>query len=83
MICDCHDCPFCGIELCVHRKLMDENNGLKATIKEAKDRLTYYFSGLDGFRSNPEIQNVYDVLSRLDNNSKDSEDEERWRRSME
>lgn len=32
--CDCSDCGFCGMELCVHRELIDENNELKKRIQE-------------------------------------------------
>lgn len=46
---------------------MDEINRLKATIKEAKDRIRYYFPGKpDGKFVDGQIQNVFDVLSRDD-----------------
>ena len=74
MKCDCRDCGFRGMELCEHRKLMDEVNRLqnevnrlKATIQEAKDRMRYYFGTFGGtFPDNPQMQNVYDVLGRDD-----------------
>ena len=34
MLCDCADCRFRGMEMCVHRKLMDENARLKSIIRE-------------------------------------------------
>jgi len=64
MKCDCKDCGFRGMELCEHRKLLDEVNRLKATIQEAKDRLRYYFGTFDGKFNVPQMQNVYDVLER-------------------
>jgi hypothetical protein len=64
MKCDCKDCGFRGMELCEHRKLLDEVNRLKATIQEAKDRLRYYFGTFDGKFNIPQMQNVYDVLGR-------------------
>lgn len=64
MKCDCKDCAFRGMELCEHRKLLDEVNRLKATIQEAKDRLRYYFGTFDGKFNVPQMQNVYDVLER-------------------
>ncbi len=71
MKCDCQDCAFRGMELCEHRKLIDEINKLKATIEEAKDRMRYYFGTYDGkFPSSPQMQNVYDVLCRDDDESK-------------
>ena len=66
MKCDCKDCAFRGMELCEHRKLLDEVNKLKATIQEAKDRLRYYFGTFDGKFDVPQMQNVYDVLGRDD-----------------
>lgn len=66
MKCDCKDCSFRGMELCEHRKLLDEVNKLKATIQEAKDRLRYYFGTFDGKFDVPQMQNVYDVLGRDD-----------------
>ena len=67
MKCDCKDCSFRGMELCEHRKLLDEVNRLKATIQEAKDRMRYYFGNFDGtFPNDPQMQNVYDVLCRDD-----------------
>ena len=64
------------MELCEHRKLMDEVNRLqnevnklKATIKEAQNRMTYYFGQFGGtFPNSPQMQNVYDVLGRDDDN---------------
>lgn len=64
MKCDCKDCGFRGMELCEHRKLMDENNRLKATIQEAQNRMRYYFGTIDGKFNLPQMQNVYDVLCR-------------------
>lgn len=67
MTCDCKDCGFRGAVYCEHRKLMDENSRLKATIQEAKDRMRYYFGEFGGtFPNNPQMQNVYDVLCRDD-----------------
>ena len=55
---------------CEHRKLMDEVNRLKATIQEAKNRMTYYFGQFGGtFPDSPQMQNVYDVLCREDDNT--------------
>ena len=70
MKCDCKDCAFRGMELCEHRKLLDEMNRLKATIQEAKDRMRYYFGTFDGKFNIPQMQNVYDVLCRDDEESK-------------
>ena len=70
MKCDCKDCAFRGMELCEHRKILDEMNRLKATIQEAKDRMRYYFGTFDGKFNNPQMQNVYDVLCRDDEDSK-------------
>ena len=71
MKCDCKDCAFRGMELCEHRKLLDEVNRLKATIQEAKNRMTYYFGQFGGtFPDSPQMQNVYDVLCRDDEESK-------------
>ena len=64
MTCVCADCPFKGMAPCEHRQLMDENNALRNTIQEAKDRITYYFGDMAG---EPQLQNVYDVLCRNDN----------------
>ena len=65
MTCECKECAFRGAVYCEHRKLMDENARLKATINEAKDRMRYYFGEFGGtFPSNPQMQNVYDVLCR-------------------
>ena len=74
MKCDCSDCGFRGMEACEHRKAMDEINVLRSdvktlmgTIKEAKDRLRYYFESFDGSDfKDPHVQNVYDVLCRDD-----------------
>lgn len=67
MKCDCEDCAFRGMEMCEHRKLLDEINRLKATIQEAKNRMSYYFGQFGGtFPGNPQMQNVYDVLCRDD-----------------
>ena len=63
MKCECADCAFRGMALCEHRKLMDENKALRKTIREAKDRMTYYY----GNDMPPMTQNIYDVLSRNDN----------------
>lgn len=50
---------------CEHRKLMDEINRLRATIKEAKDRITYYFPvKQSGKFADGQVQNVFDVLCR-------------------
>ena len=58
------------MEKCEHRKLMDEVNRLKATIQEAKNMMTYYFGQFGGtFRDSPQMQNVYDVLCREDDNT--------------
>ena len=78
MTCDCQDCAFRGMEKCEHRKLMDEVNRLKkelekarGTIQEAKNRMTYYFGQFGGtFPNSPQMQNVYDVLCRDDEESK-------------
>ena len=67
MTCECTDCAFRGMELCEHRKLMDKINKLKATIKEAQDRMRFYFpTKTDGTFVDGQIQNVYDVLGRDD-----------------
>ena len=66
-MCDCADCAFRGMQLCEHRKLLDEVNRLKGTIVEARDRISYYFGSSYGAGfSDPQIQNVYDVLCRDD-----------------
>ena len=71
MKCDCKDCAFRGMGLCEHRNLVDEINKLKATIKEAKNRMRHYFGEFGGtFPNNPQMQNVYDVLCRDDEESK-------------
>ena len=50
---------------------MDEINKLKETIKEAKDRIIYYFPGKpDGTFVDVHIQNVFDVLCRDDEDKK-------------
>ena len=67
MECDCADCAFRGAVYCEHRKLMDEIRRLKGTIREAKDRIRYYFPGKpDGTFVDGQIQNVFDVLGRDD-----------------
>ena len=67
MECDCSDCAFRGAIFCEHRKLMDEIKRLKGTIREAKDRIRYYFSGKpDGTFVDGQVQNVFDVLCRDD-----------------
>lgn len=71
MECDCSDCAFSGAIFCEHRKLMDEINRLKGTIKEAKDRIRYYFPGKpDGTFVDGQVQNVFDVLCRDDEEKK-------------
>ena len=46
---------------------MDEIRRLKGTIREAKDRIRYYFPGKpDGTFVDGQIQNVFDVLGRDD-----------------
>lgn len=51
------------------KRLEDEVKRLKATIQEAKNRMTYYFGQFGGtFPDNPQMQNVYDVLCRDDEN---------------
>ena len=65
MECECSYCAFRGAIYCEHRKLMDENNRLKETIKEAKDRITYYFPvNQSGKFADGQVQNVFDVLCR-------------------
>ena len=65
MTCDCSDCAFRGMQMCVHRKLMDENNALRETIAEARRRMAYYFpTKPDGKFTSGQMQNVYDVLER-------------------
>ena len=65
MECDCSDCAFRGAIYCEHRKLMDEIKRLKETIREAKDRIRYYFPGKpDGTFADGQVQNVFDVLGR-------------------
>lgn len=50
-------------------RLQNEVNKLKATIKEAQNRMTYYFGQFGGtFPNSPQMQNVYDVLGRDDDN---------------
>ena len=44
---------------------MDEIKRLKATIKEAKDRMAYYFPvNQSGKFADGQVQNVFDVLCR-------------------
>lgn len=71
MECDCSDCVFRGAIYCEHKKLMDEINRLRGTIKEAKDRIRYYFTAKpDGKFVDGQIQNVFDVLCRDDGRKK-------------
>ena len=46
--------------------MFDEIAGLRKTIREAKDRLDYYFRKIDGGFDDPQLQNTYDVLCRDD-----------------
>jgi hypothetical protein len=66
LYCDCKDCVFRGMEDCELRKNIDAMNRLRKTIVEAKDRMCYYFGTFDGKFSDPQLQNVYDVLCRDD-----------------
>ena len=50
--------------------MFDEIIGLRATIREAKDRMRYYFGNIGGGFDDPQLQNVYDVLCREDDRKK-------------